>query len=958
MDGFPFGPGPPSGPGGGGPYIPTAGERLTELDSVAAAQSHRLADNQSYPRIEVRSVSQLLEQTKSLRAKTESKTGPSGSQQNAHQSKLFFASANLDITDLLHTSRLQNLKLPNSIDPPRRIGETNVDAFLKNERHSALNIAIVKAQKETRQAYHGQHRRKMTYDWEREKNALRELLGSGVDIAAPAFRPAPSAAAGPFTAARGQPTMNQAEVQFASVVWKWIEATMGEALYDIVKNFEQASTLMDHMYKDQIAGAWQVVRSMTLIQDPAHTRPTEPFLSMTPAESKNLWRNPGRVQAPLKQHLVNAKGHLERRYCAGTVAKMYTYKNQAPDGGLFHGGALREGWYKKFVHDLAQRDTMFQDLHIEIPSGRIPVQEEWAWAYMYFCMRAGQIHHAQLVYEQELTWDMDVSEKQQLGQALQQYRTFPNNRPEQPPHIPNANTLRDFDKFGGKFKMRVYMLLGLCNVDAKMLGEASPTSTTEDWLWFRLNMVTVRPIDTSQNWLEKGIADLQKELWEGTNEGEGFPPLTFFEALLLTAQFERAINFLRKKQMGVQAVHFAIPLEHIGLLNTDNQMGQAAIPAHVAVLNAGNQASALGPAGPRIPTPSVNFGHMVQSYVRTFQETYVREAMRYYYLLRNYQKPRGTHLEPVESGNTRAGDSLFVHCVTEMVMKTEEYTQVLGSYDQNGYKTPALVDEYEAAWARETKLIGFNKRTIIRAVGYVAEMSGHLYDAINLYDLADDQQQVLLLLNQKLSETASNRRSDQNADFATFRARAIQISQDPRYRDTDATWHARDLLNSMLKIVEFFNLCQENKPQEALAKLVELKTKNYLPVDGHPATNEDCVLAFDRMPHEVLRNLPDLLLYTMHCLNLRFAQVRANMQQARSLDPQQMMQGQMQMPQAPTFQPNLLRNLNPLDDGGQSKMLGDLREHARNLVKFAGRINYRMPGDINAKLIHMEVAMA
>ena len=379
--------------------------------------------------------------------------------------------------------------------------------------------------------------------------------------------------------------------------------------------------------------------------------------------------------------------------------------------------------------------------------------------------------------------------------------------------------------------------------------------------------------------------------------------------------------------------------------------------------------------------------------------------MRYYYLLRNYQKPRGTQLQPVESGNTRAGDSLFVHCVTEMVMKTEEYTQVLGSYDQNGYKTPALVDEYEAAWARETKLIGFNKRTIIRAVGYVAEMSGHLYDAINLYDLADDQEQVLLLLNQKLSETASNRRSDQNADFATFRARAIQISQDPRYRDTDATWHARDLLNSMLKIVEFFNLCQENKPQEALAKLVELKTKNYLPVDGHPATNEDCVLAFDRMPHEVLRNLPDLLLYTMHCLNLRYAQVnppppppaparlpvslqsagkhlgrgvcrltllvdapsrpsclqaRANMQQARSLDPQQMMQGQMQMqmPQAPTFQPNLLRNLNPLDDGGQSKMLGDLREHARNLVKFAGRINYRMPGDTNAKLIHMEVAMA
>ena len=44
-------------------------------------------------------------------------------------------------------------------------------------------------------------------------------------------------------------------------------------------------------------------------------------------------------------------------------------------------------------------------------------------------------------------------------------------------------------------------------------------------------------------------------------------------------------------------------------------------------------------------------------------------------------------------------------------------------------------------------------------------------------------------------------------------------------------------------------------------------------------------------------------------------------------------------------------------DGGRQKHLDMLRDRAKCLITFAGMIPYRMPGDMNARLVHMEVLM-
>jgi nuclear pore complex protein Nup93 len=44
-------------------------------------------------------------------------------------------------------------------------------------------------------------------------------------------------------------------------------------------------------------------------------------------------------------------------------------------------------------------------------------------------------------------------------------------------------------------------------------------------------------------------------------------------------------------------------------------------------------------------------------------------------------------------------------------------------------------------------------------------------------------------------------------------------------------------------------------------------------------------------------------------------------------------------------------------DGGRQRYLESLRDRAKALITFAGMIPYRMPGDMNARLVHMEVLM-
>lgn len=176
----------------------------------------------------------------------------------------------------------------------------------------------------------------------------------------------------------------------------------------------------------------------------------------------------------------------------------------------------------------------------------------------------------------------------------------------------------------------------------------------------------------------------------------------------MTAQFERAIDFLSRKDLRL-AVHFAIPLQFYGLLRTTPSTNA---PMLTAVDR--SDLSFDGDSG----AMKFNYTLLVQRYVRQFARTQPLVAMRYYCLLRDYMAP---------SSDEHVQRSLFFVCVTDMVLESQEWNMVLGQLDRDGRKTSAAID----CFLPDEKDI----TTMIDTVAREAERRGRIMDALRLYDL-------------------------------------------------------------------------------------------------------------------------------------------------------------------------------------------------------------------------------
>jgi hypothetical protein len=100
-------------------------------------------------------------------------------------------------------------------------------------------------------------------------------------------------------------------------------------------------------------------------------------------------------------------------------------------------------------------------------------------------------------------------------------------------------------------------------------------------------------------------------------------PLRYFWLLLVTAQFERAIEFLNRRDPRL-AVHFAIPLQFYGLVRCSPSPNAPVLAAADRTANVDGDALAV----------VLNFALVVQRFVRPLANTQPLVALRYYFLLR------------------------------------------------------------------------------------------------------------------------------------------------------------------------------------------------------------------------------------------------------------------------------------------------------------------------------------
>jgi len=205
-------------------------------------------------------------------------------------------------------------------------------------------------------------------------------------------------------------------------------------------------------------------------------------------------------------------------------------------------------------------------------------------------------------------------------------------------------------------------------------------------------------------------------------------PFTYLQVLLLTAQFEMAIEFLLKfDSMIVHGIHMAIALFERGLLNLSN-----------------HQLFACGEPNEPKCLRRINFACLIKMYTRKFEVTDPREALQYYYFLRNLSN--SVQLT-TQSGRQTKVVSYFSQYVCELALETREFELFFGRLEKNAIRRPGVID----------KFIGEKEaQAIIGLVAEEIEHKGLVEESIKLYDLCKEHQRVLELCNEQISHVVTD----------------------------------------------------------------------------------------------------------------------------------------------------------------------------------------------------------
>ena len=140
--------------------------------------------------------------------------------------------------------------------------------------------------------------------------------------------------------------------------------------------------------------------------------------------------------------------------------------------------------------------------------------------------------------------------------------------------------------------------------------------------------------------------------------------------------------------------------------------------------------------------PQINFGRMLGYYTRDFRSGNVEAAVDYLTLI---------CLDASLPGALGKAQALLCHeALRELVLETREFAKLLGDIHSDGTRLRGAIEQ-------RLKLIGLADqeeflRTVTLQAASVANDNGRITDAVLLYHLAEDYDNVIAIINRALSE--------------------------------------------------------------------------------------------------------------------------------------------------------------------------------------------------------------
>lgn len=443
-------------------------------------------------------------------------------------------------------------------------------------------------------------------------------------------------------------------------------------------------------------------------------------------------------------------------------------------------------------------------------------------------------------------------------------------------------------------------------------------SSTENWLWLQLCMVTESAEGDAQDPTLRThtLHDLAQKLekyGEAHFDPKGTRPLHYFQLLLLVGEFEKAIAFLHARAAyQVDVVHFAIALTYYGLLRVPAASETSQFDYLTVVQRA------------KGPVALIDFAKLIQRYTRLFAQSSPRDAIAYISLLcLNAKCPA-----PVGGEQVQRCHELVRSLILEA--PSSSFVELLGDVRADGTPVPGLIEQHLDALHLGDKREFVRK--IVESAAKQCEREQRTTDAILLYNHIGEHDTVISVLNRELgatlmepvslSEWQTNVDAGSAATLSAVSslvtlARGILASYEQHYNYRGAPGLVCQTLLGLKKAVSLYN------DNQLLPALQTLEALHLLPLDAEARKDVVSITRkaeeFKTYDENITKNFSDIVLMAMTLLYKLHQELKNSITRSNS------------------------------------GALYEYRSQARALMMWAGMLRFRMSNETYSQLTRLDV---
>jgi len=782
---------------------------------------------------------------------------------NEVNASILLAGKGIDAPKLTQT--IDNLKVPVGMAAPKLVTseslkiDTDIQSFLKSEKEHALMSTIEQVRRNTMSQIEDAYWTSSEAEWERHKQKiLNSLHGTNTEVMNILHETSGMQSYKCTTQMQGRSLMNDIEMAFAKEVYLHNNRLIAKEPLELLDSFTKITRKLNDK---NIEETWNMLTYMCDV----------PKMAIEDVVQKKA--SVDMQKAFVRQAIKYLKSTF-KEYLKNAISKNLEL---AKIGGI-PGTLQLVSAYMRL--NSSKYYACFEELFNEQP----------LWAVVFLCLRCGDFDAAIAV--------LSKAKKDDVAGYLIELVSNDNHLTPSSENKLKLEYKSKVKRSPDAFKKAVYSYLTrFSNMDD--LSEV--LDNVDDFLWFNLSAIAFGKETGAPSADYQTYSEFQCKM--SIEYGESYftkarNPFPYLQVLLLTAQFELAVEFLLKfDNMVVHAVHMAIALYEKNLLNLTKSA-----TAQLSFSEASDPKS----------VKRINLASLLKMYTRKFECTDPREALEYYFFLRDLRTPQN--------------ESYFALFISELALETREFELLFGKLEKNGARKPGAIDKFLPETDR-----------IISIVAREVENRGLVEEAIKLYDLCKEQQRVMELCNKLLSQVVSEVNVP-NSNRDRLKAMATSIAQRYKIESGRSVLILKSVSNTFYLLTElmyFFDIYHSENWELAY------ETLNNMDVLPDTADKiESHVKKFSAFSEEIKRNFPDLILATMNIICTLYA----TLSKASPISYQ-------------VSNKIMGTSFGGGSDGGKRSSMAKLKEHARALIKFVGCIPYRLPGDTNARLLQLEVML-